>query len=161
MWWQRQRKFRLQCCVMWSLYCVVIWDIWTVDISLSNSVVELLTKVARGLVLIPGPAIMKISLSLCSFLQSYGLLFKRCVWQHYILQKKIKLQCQKTNNYRGTFTCINCESQISFRLTCTQNHAALLCYPLNHWHGQMYGPPCMSCIYYCIFWVDISHCAAT
>lgn len=78
------------------------------------------------------------------------------------ITEKIKLLCQKTNNYRGTLFCINCESQISFRLTqCTQNHAALLCCPLNHWHGQIYGPPCMSYIYYCIFWVDISHCAAT
>lgn len=31
-----------------------------------------------------------------------------CVTTH-ILQKKIKLLCQKTNNYRGTLICINCD----------------------------------------------------
>lgn len=36
----------------------------------------------------------------------YGLLFKKCVWQHYILQRKIKLLCQKTNNYCSTLICI-------------------------------------------------------
>lgn len=55
-------------CDVISIFCSSMGYIWTVDISHSSSVVELLTKVARGLVLIPGPAIMKISLFLCSFL---------------------------------------------------------------------------------------------
>lgn len=58
-------------CVVISIFCSSMGYIWTVDISHTKSVAELLTKVVRVTCSIPGPAIIYISLFLYSFLQSY------------------------------------------------------------------------------------------
>lgn len=67
-------------CDVISIFCSSMGYIWTVDISHTNSVVELLTKVARGLVFNSWPSHYEnFIVPMLIPLVLYGLLFKRCV----------------------------------------------------------------------------------